>query len=184
MIHIEKKIQINKLFKISCLLFFLFSCKQQESKTSTFNLTEDYLNFTTNMNDGDTLFMFADLSACMSTWIESSYLYKKNGKIYTGGKIISHSHFKTPINLNEIEYPTQQNDSLCFEKLFRVLLLENTNSNSSPMLTISYKNDTVKFYTTDLINHLERIHYYVKIKEKLYPEIEMYQPVTIPTESE
>jgi hypothetical protein len=168
-------------FLMICVIHLvIFSCKQHENEFSTFNLIEDCLNFSTKMNEGDTLFMYADLSLCMSSWIESSYLYKKGGKIYLAGKIIAHSHLKKPLELSEIEYTLQQNDSLCFEKLFQSLDTENLQKNTTPIITISYKQDTMKLYGTDLTNHSERIYFYGKIKQKLYPNEKFYQPTAVP----
>ena len=155
-----------------------------QNKEATFDIKTDLSNFSSKLENGDSLVILADLSACTSWWQEKNTLIKRDNKLM----ISTHAkgEFVDFEKLGEIRYVHLENDSLNFENLFQFMTEKSTDDRriNSNIFTVIYQQDTIKYYSDGLSDHLENIGYYRLIKRRIYPDVEMYQPVEIPPKPE
>lgn len=178
-----------RLFIPSILLVILFGCGTESEKevteaieVSNFNLESDYLNFKEKMEDGDTLRVFADLSICTSWHVEENLFVKHNGKVYLQSENEGEFVDSLEMSLPQVEYAKCISDTLAFEAFFKYLGEERKfgDEEHHGQITISYKGDTIRYRSHDLIDAMRTVDYYIQIKRCLFPEVELYQPVEVP----
>jgi len=76
-------------------------------------------------------------------------------------------------------------DTLNFEDLFRSMQkrMVTIGEYEIPLFRIICRKGTVDYYSDDLIHRLHCLDYYRKIKERIYPDAEIYQPDLTMTEN-
>ncbi|NBG67407.1 hypothetical protein [Acidiluteibacter ferrifornacis] len=133
------------------------------------------------MQENDTVYLLANVSACMVWQVEMNHLFKKNDTIYVetylNGDFIDSSNSY----LAKVPYVITLTDSLNFENLFTYLDLKNINDEkiNSNVITVIHNLDTVKYYSNGLGDHLYNIEYYNSIKRRIYPNASIYQPIEL-----
>ncbi|WP_346854868.1 hypothetical protein [uncultured Draconibacterium sp.] len=167
------------------LIISIFGCiNNKKIEETKFDLNKEILDFSAKIVNGDTLIILADLSACTSWWIEKNTLIK-NEDIIT---ISTHAQgeFVDQTKLDKVEYNCTENDSLNFENLFQFMTNKGTNDRgtNSNVITVIYKQDTIRYFSDGLNDHLKNIGYYILIKRRIFPDVEMYQPVETPPKPE
>lgn len=167
------------------LLISILGCVNNIKKEeSTFNLQNDISSFSSKLEDGDSLVILADLSACTSWWIEKNTLIKNGTKIMI--KTQAKGEFIDQTELDGVQYYYNKVDSLNFENLFQFMDDKATKDRkiNSNVFTVIYHQDTLKYYSDGLNDHLENIGYYLLVKRRIYPDVEIYQPVKVPPKPE
>lgn len=152
---------------------------------SSFDLEKDIYNFSEKMNNGDTLILKARLGVCTSNCHEHNLIYKINDKIYIQSVIedIDYGEDKSKI-LERTPYEYKRNDSLNFENLFS----KQKNNRIKPKDNGDYtfvvinKTDTIVYRGENLIVTLGLIKHYSLIKERIYPNEKIFQPVRVPVD--
>lgn len=152
---------------------------------SRFNLQTDVLDFSTRMTEQDTLTIHADLSACLSWHEETNLLTKKDGQVFISGSVHGEYVEDPDKELERTHYDYLSADTLNFENLFRSMQAKGPEDGrtNAPVFTIIHKQDTVNYYSDDLMDLLHSIDHYIQIKRRLYPEVKVYQPVRVPLEA-
>jgi hypothetical protein len=148
--------------------------------TSKFNLQTDLFDFATKMQDGDTLIIFANLSGCHMRRYEENTLIKKDNKIWIKTLVDLYVIEDEKFEFGPVNYNLKATDNLSFEKLFSYLDAIKTNSNENKPIyfIIKYKNDVVKYYSEGIDGaHFIPYRHYIQIMDKLYPNIEIYDPL-------
>lgn len=149
------------------IIFTSFSCKRE----SKFNLEKDLYQFTEKMENGDTIEIVADLSACMFSGSEKYAFVKENDSIFL--ETFSESSFEQKSQtLPKMFYPIKAKDSLSFENYFKYLKRNDIVVRPRPLINILYKNkhQSYVFSDSDLsdkFTKLDRLHL---IRKKLYPK--------------
>lgn len=173
--HITKvaKHMRNEKFSILILVFatLIFGCEQKvESKKSEFKVAQDYSEFTTKMENNDTLNIGVVLSMC--TWSEYDHLQitKSNDSVFLQlmEKRIMDDE---PVHFNKVVYELK-NDSLNLEKMMTDFDINYQEKISSPFFVITNpkEKDTILLRTTGLGNRGFNIERYQRIMFELYPK--------------
>lgn len=173
----KRTIQLAALF---CILFC--SCENQNSEQSNlprFDVTSDILNLTNTLTENDTLTLLVNASICQSSQIDSLYFFKRSNKLYVNTTI---QNWTSKIELTElgmVEYK-KVNSTLNFETMFRWVINRQKTEHSSCVFTFIHKNDTLRLFSDNLVDHMEILDYYFHIQHRLYPDAKVYQPVYPP----
>jgi len=152
--------------------------KNSEVITS-FNLQKDLFDFSDKLAAGDTLTLFADLSICDSWHTEKNIFYKASDKVLTkswnDGEFVNEDEME----LREVHYQYNPNDSLNFETLLKAfeLSVKNAENQNSPRIKAIHLNDTIVLHSNDYLHSMRIADYYNKIKSRLYPDLSIYKPV-------
>lgn len=109
------KCKIVKKAFILLALSILFSCKNE----SKFDLEKDLYEFSEKMENGDTLEVNVDHSACMFAAYERYNFVKENDTLYLETHSEISSFEKQQQTLPRIIYPFKRNNSLSFENYFK-----------------------------------------------------------------
>lgn len=177
------------------ILVFLFcGCLRKENKKNvlkikliikkldTFNLKRDVFDFSSKMNEMDTLFLYANLSVCTSWWVEKNMFVKKNGEISLltniNNDVLCQGDESVTI---ESEYCYSPTDSLNFEDLFKHMSAkeEDDKDRNSTFLLVC-KKDTMRYYSYDLVDKMQNVDFYIRIKRRLFPGHEAYKSIKPP----
>jgi hypothetical protein len=152
---------------------------------SGFILQTDVLDFSSRMTEQDTLTIHADLSACLSWHEETNLLIKKDGQVFIRGSVHGEYIEEPDKELERTHYDYLSADTLNFENLFRSMQAKGPEDGrtNAPVFTIIHKQDTVNYFSVDLMDLLHNIDHYIQIKRRLYPEAKVYQLVRVPLEA-
>lgn len=153
----------------------LLSCKHE----SKFNLEKDLYQFSEKMENGDTLEVDINHSACMFAAFETYLFLKQNDTLFLETHSEISSFEKQQQTLPKIVYPFKPNDSLSFESYFKYLKKENkANRKYSPSLVTVYypnKNQTQYFNDDGLDDKFKKLDKLFLIREKLYPNDKFFE---------
>ena len=163
----------NKNFGILIIVFvsMTFGCKQKvEPKTSDFKVARDYAEFTSKMENNDTLNIGVLLSMCMWEEFDQLQVTKSNDSIYIQLKE-KRVMDDEPIHFSKVAYQLK-NDTLNLEKMMTDFDINYQKETSSPFFIIinPKEKDTILLRTTGLENRGFNIERYQRIMEQLYPE--------------
>jgi hypothetical protein len=163
----------NQIFSLTILL--LFSCKRE----SRFNLEKDLYQFSRAMENGDTLEVNINHSACMFAAFENYNFVKQNDTIFLETHSEISSFEKQQQTLSKIPYFIDSNDTLSFENYFKYLEKENKPKRdySSPIVTVHYpnKNQTKYFNNEGLKDKFEKLDRLFLVRKKLYPNDKFFE---------
>lgn len=152
------------------MIFTLFSCKRE----SKFNLEKDLYRFTEKMENGDTIEVTADLSACMYAGGEKYTFTKQNDSIFLQTFSEESSFERKSQTLPKIFYDINPKDSLSFENYFKFLNKNDVPKReySSALITINNRNTPhIKyFYDSGLEDKFNKLDKLNLIRKKLYPK--------------
>lgn len=156
-------------------LSIVFSCNRE----SKFNLEKDLYQFSEKMENGDTLEVYVNLSACMFAASEKYNFVKENDTLYleTHSKISSFE--KQQQTSPRIIYPFKPNNSLSFENYFKYLKYENRAKREygSSLVTVYYPNKNQKQYFNDygLDDKFKKLDKLSLIRKRLYPNDKFFE---------
>ncbi|WP_426276054.1 hypothetical protein ACN9MN_14575 [Chryseobacterium sp. S-02] len=151
-------------------LCFIFSCKQHESK---FDIEKDLYRFSEKMEEGDTIVININYSACMYSAHEIFTFTKQKDITYiqTHSEINSFEHKEQ--NLPKIIYKIRPSAPLSFESYFKYLKRRNRpkKETRSPLVTISLKNRPYSeaFYDDGLEDKFEKLDQFSLVRKNIYP---------------
>ncbi|GER57955.1 hypothetical protein ULMA_00630 [Patiriisocius marinus] len=176
-------------FGILTLVFaiLIFGCEQKpEPKKSKFKVAKDYAEFTSKMENNDTLNIGVLLSMCMWSEYDNLQITKSNDSIFLQLKE-KRVMDDEPLHFSKVFYDLK-NDTLNLEKMIIDFDINYQEQISSPFFIINNpkENDTLLLRTTGLGNRGFNIERYQNIMAKLYPEEmaeyrkEYFTPIPIP----
>ena len=149
----------------------IVGCSQSPTPSaSDFRIAQDYFEFASKMENGDTLNIEADLSMCLSGGYDQIQITRSNDSVFLQ-LIESRVMDDAPIHLHKVLYNLRP-DTLSLEKLLADLDVSDPDALSNPffMITNPKEKDTILLRTTGLTDlglHLQR---YESIMLELYPE--------------
>lgn len=165
MIRIRKcSLVKNSLFII--LSLSLFSC-QHESK---FDLNKDLYRFSEKMENGDTLKIMTDLSACMFFAFETYTFTKQNDTLFLEKYSEVSSYEKRAQTLPKIVYKVKVSDPRSFENYFKFLNKKDKPKDRFPLVSVTYKKQTREFYDDGLNDKFIKLDSLSLVKENIYPK--------------
>jgi|WetSurMetagenome_2_1015567.scaffolds.fasta_scaffold01666_5 hypothetical protein len=180
---------MKKLIILTIGFALLFSCSEKKEKTveilgHSFNLEKDIFNFSDSMRNGDTIFLNAKMGVCLSHCEEHNIIYKLNDSIFIQSKYVETSPRNYAKDIEKTLYKYNKSDTLNLEDLITSIRGNRTKRNYYIKYTyqVIYKRDTIEFFTYGLISTLKKMEYYNRIKERIYPNEELYKPVQVPVE--
>ncbi|MCQ9637075.1 hypothetical protein MP477_19190 [Chryseobacterium sp. WG23] len=145
----------------------LFSCQHK----SEFDLNRDLYQFSEKMENGDTMKVKTELSACTFFAFEVYIFIKQNDSLFlekysqidTGGKRTQ--------TLPKIIYKMKANDPLSFENYLKYLNKEDKPDHKSnfPLVSVHYKNQKRNFYDDGLRDKFIKLDRLLLVKENMYP---------------
>ncbi|HBO29405.1 MAG TPA: hypothetical protein DIV44_02255 [Leeuwenhoekiella sp.] len=163
----------NEKFNILILIFatLIFGCeKKVEPKKSEFKVAQDYSEFTTQMENNDTLNIGVVLSMCMWSEYDQLQLTKTNDSVFLQlrEKRVMEDE---PVHFNKVLYELK-NDTLNLEKMMTDFDINYQEEISSPFFIIinPKEKDTILLRTTGLGNRGFNIERYQRIMTELYPK--------------
>ncbi len=169
------KCKIVKKAFILLALSILFSCKNE----SKFDLEKDLYEFSEKMENGDTLEVNVDHSACMFAAYDRYNFVKENDTLYLETHSEISSFEKQQQTLPRIIYPFKRNNSLSFENYFKYLKNENRANRKygSPLVTVYYPNKNQRQYFNDdgLDDKFKKLDKLLSIREKIYPNDKFFE---------
>lgn len=167
------------------ILFTVLSCSRERQKLkqeSSFDLKRDIYSLSQKLNNGDTVFFQVALGVCISQCREYNTIFKKNDSILIQSTIVNIDPKNETKDLNSVLYIFNPNDTLNFENLFSSMKADIKDPKSidgETIFEVRYHNDTLEYYPKNLVFVLSKISFYCKIKERLYPEENLFKPYLI-----
>ena len=169
----------NAKFSILILVFttLIFGCERKvESKKSEFKVAQDYSEFTTKMENNDTLNIGVVLSMCMWSEYDQLQITKTNDSVFLQLKE-KRVMDDEPVHFKKVFYELK-NDTLNLEKIMTDFDVNYQEKISSPFFVIinPKEKDKILLRTTGLGNRGFNIERYKRIMFELYPkEMEKYR---------
>ncbi|MDW9382206.1 hypothetical protein [Chryseobacterium sp. JV558] len=153
---------------ITILLLSLYSCKNE----SKFDLNKDLYHFSERMENGDTIKIKTDLSACMFFAFEVYTFTKQNDTLFLEKYSEESSHDKSSQTLPKIIYKVKAGDPLSFENYLKFLNKEDKpyEKGDFPLVTVTYKNQSRKFYDDGLRDKFMKHDSLFTVRENIYPK--------------
>ncbi len=163
----------NQSFSILILVIaiLIYSCKQKsEPKKSEFKVAQDYAEFTSKLENNDTLNIGVILSMCAWSEYDKLQVTKSNDSVFIQLREKRVMDDK-PLHFSKVVYELN-NDTLNLEKMMTDFDINHQKETSSPFFIIinPKEKDTILLRTTGLGNRGFNIERYQKIMEKLYPK--------------
>jgi len=168
MIIIIRKCNLGRNSLITILLLSLYSCKHE----SKFDLNKDLYHFSERMENGDTIKIKTDLSACMFFAFEVYTFIKQNDTLFLEKYSEESSHNKSSQTLPKIIYKIKAGDPLSFENYLKFLNKEDKpyEKGDFPLVTVTYKNQSRKFYDDGLRDKFMKHDSLFIVRENIYPK--------------
>ena len=142
-------------------------------------MEKDLYQFSEKMENGDTLEVYVNLSACMYAASEKYCFVKENDTLYLETNSEISSFEKQQQTLPKIIYPFKPSNSLSFEDYFKYLKKENkvNRKYSSSLVTVYYpnKNQTQYFNEDGLDDKFKKLDKLSLIRKKLYPNDKFFE---------
>lgn len=163
----------NEKFYILIIVFtiLIFGCKQiVVPKKSEFKIAQDYSEFTTQMENNDTLNIGVVLSMCMWSEYDQLQITKSNDSVFLQ-LIEKRVMDDEPVHFNKVVYELK-NDSLNLEKMMTDFDINYKKETNLPFFVITNpkEKDTILLRTTGLGNRGFNIERYQQIMSILYPK--------------
>ncbi|WP_159473376.1 hypothetical protein [Chryseobacterium sp. 18068] len=156
-------------------LSILFSCNRE----SKFDVEKDLYQFSEKMENGDTLEVYVNLSACMFAASERYNFLKENDTLYLETHSEISSFEKKQQTLPKIIYPFKPNNSFSFENYFKYLKNENKAKRKygSSLVTVYYPNkDQTQYFNDDgLGDKFTKLDKLSLIRKRLYPNDKFFE---------
>lgn len=156
-------------------LSIIFSCNRE----SKFDLEKDLYQFSEKMENGDTLEVYVNLSACMFAASERYNFVKENDTLYLETHSEISSFEKQQQTLPRIIYSFKPHNSLSFENYFKYLKNENRAKREygSPLVTIYYPNKNQRQYFNDdgLDDKFKKLDKLSLIRKRLFPNDNFFE---------
>jgi hypothetical protein len=156
-------------------LSILFSCNRE----SKFDVEKDLYQFSEKMENGDTLEVYVNLSACMFAASERYNFLKENDTLYLETHSEISSFEKQQQTLPRIIYHFKPNNSLSFENYFKYLKNKNRAKREcdSSLLTVYYPNKNQRQYFNDdgLGDKFTKLDKLSLIRKRLYPNDKFFE---------
>lgn len=156
-------------------LSLILSCKHE----SEFNLDKDLYQFSEKMENGDTLEVNVDHSACMFAAFETYTFVKQNETLFLEIHSGISSFERKQQTLPKTIYSIKPNDHLSFENYFKYLEKENKRNGerNSSFVTVNYKNkNQIKYFNTyglgDKFTKLDKLFL---VRKTLYPNDKFFE---------
>lgn len=154
-------------FAFTCLLT---GCKHKTSiKKSNFKISRDYTQFSTKMENNDTLNITVDLSICMGRGYDRLQITKSNDSVYLQirEKVIENDTF----HFKKVHYQLK-NDTLSLERMIADFDMSYKYDSGFPFFVISNPKEKNKIVlqTTGLNNRNFNLRRYENIMHELYPK--------------
>ena len=152
------------------VLSILFSCNNE----SKFDLEKDLYQFSEKMENGDTLEVGINYSACMFAAFETYTFFKQNDTLFLETHSEISSFEKQQQTLPRIVYPFKPNNFFSFENYFKYLKEENRAKrkySSSSLVTVYHPNkNQIQYFNDDgLYDKFKKLDKLSLIRKKLYP---------------
>ncbi|SDR02227.1 hypothetical protein [Flagellimonas zhangzhouensis] len=167
--------KLKSLIFISSILF-IFGCVEKNGLNpiaplaSDFIIGRDYKNFTSKMENSDTLKLTVNLSMCGWMEFDEIVITKNESQIYIQVKE-KRIYNDTTIFFPKVPYELK-NDTLDLEKMINEFDANYIKTTSSPFFIITHpkQKDTIVLRTTGLFNRGFNIQRYNRIMFELYPK--------------
>lgn len=155
---------------ISLIIFsILFSC----TRKSNFDLERDVYQFSDKMENGDTLEVKVNHSACLFLSHELYTFVKQKDTVFLQTYSEISSFEKREQTLPKIVYQVRNKNQPSFENYFKYLAKENKpeTETKSPLVVIYYKNkaQSKSFYDDGLKDKFEKLDRFGLLRQKIYP---------------
>ncbi|SIR29867.1 hypothetical protein [Chryseobacterium sp. RU33C] len=163
-----RKCNLVKRLPLTILSFSLFSCQHE----SQFDLNKDLYHFSERMENGDTVRIMTDLSACMFFASETYTFTKQHDTLFLEKYSEITSYGKTTQTLPKIPYKVKASDPLSFENYLKFLNKEDKphEKGDFPLVTVTYKKQNRKFYDDGLQDKFMKHDSLFAVKENIYPK--------------
>lgn len=177
MIRIRKCSFVKKALFI-IFSFSLFSCKHERK----FDLNKDLYHFSEKMENGDTVKIMTDLSACMFFAFETYTFTKQNDTLFLEKYSEAASYDKKTQTLPKRIYKVKASDPLSFENYLKFLNKEDKphEKGDFPLVTVTYKKQSRKFYDDGLRDKFMKHDSLFLVKENMYPKDTFFKQETPP----
>lgn len=165
------------------LLLFLFCTLNVKAQLDNSSFSDNLSSIDSYLTESENIKVRVNLSVCLGRHFEYLIFSKQNDTVYIQGTV--HADDEENIVLEKIPYLTMENDSLNFENLFLKRLgkdIEERESSSFVYEIVDAKNDTLRLFSSDLVDRIGISIYHFKIMNRLYPNEEIYIPLEIPVE--
>jgi len=163
----------RSFFLLTMLL--LLSCKRE----SKFDLEKDLYQFSRKMENGDSLEVRVNHSACIFVAFENYTFIKENDTLYVETLSEISSFKKQQQSLSKIPYSINPKDSLSFDFFFKYMERENKSArkNYPPIVTVYYRNKSQTKYFNDegLKDKFEKLDKLLSVRAKLYPNDHFFE---------
>ena len=166
------KIKVQILFS----LILIFSCKQQDNrkkitKLSDFNLSTDYIEYKTRMSENDTINVFVNHSICTYQGYERIKIINKRDSLKIIDEYLEKTYDKHPEWKSAFIKTISKNDTIWNFEHFLKINERRTISDDKKhgRIQVSYKHDTIHYYSYGLIDALKFMEEYNRLMVKLYP---------------
>jgi hypothetical protein len=155
---------------ISLIIFsILFSCTPK----SNFDLERDLYQFSDKMENGDTLEVKVNHSACLFLSHEIYTFVKQKDTVFLQTYSEISSFEKREQTLPKKVYNIRNKSHLSFENYFKYLTKENKpeTETKSPLVIIHYKNkaQSKSFYDDGLKDKFEKLDRFGLLRQEIYP---------------
>lgn len=163
-----RKCNFVKKLPLIILSISLFSCKQE----SQFDLNKDLYHFSERMENGDTVKIMTDLSACTFLAFETYTFTKQHDTLFLEKYSEIASYGKTSQTLPKRIYKVKASDPLSFENYLKFLNKEDKphEKGDFPLVTVTYKKQSRKFYDDGLQDKFMKHDSLFAVKENIYPK--------------
>lgn len=156
-----------------CLSFFIFLLLLSCQRESNFDLEKDLYQFSDKMENGDTVEISVNHSACLFLSHELYTFIKQKDTVFLQTYSEISSFEKREQTLPKIVYHVSNKNQLSFEYYFKYLSKENKpkTETNSPIVRIYYKNKAQlkSFYSDDLRDKFEKLDRFGLLRKKIYP---------------
>jgi hypothetical protein len=150
-------------------LSLLFSCQQE----SQFDLEKDLYQFSEKMENGDTIEVNVNHSACLFLSHEIYTFSKQHDTVFLQTHSEISSFEKKEQTLPKIVYNLKHKNKLPFETYFKYLNKENKPKaeTNSPLVIVYYKNkaQSEAFYDDGLQDKFEKLDRFALLRNEIYP---------------
>lgn len=173
-----RKCSTMKKLSFIILIFSLLSCKKEHR----FDLDKDLYQFSEKMENGDTVKIKTNLSACTYFALEEYTFTKQNDTLFV--EKYSSEGSDRQQTLPKMMYKIKAHDPSSFENYFKYLKKTDTvdKNDDRALVSITYKNQRKRFYTSDLRDLFEKIDSLAPVRKKIYPNdtfLQIEEPVPL-----
>jgi len=165
------------------LLLFLFYSLKVKAQCDSSSFSDNLTSIDSYLTTSESIKVRVNLSVCLGRHFEYLIFSKQNDTVFIQGTVRVDD--EKNIVLERIPYLTLENDSLNFENLFLKRIEKNVAERKTSSFVyeiVDTKNDTLRLFSSDLVDRIGISRYHFKIMNRLYPIEEIYIPLEIPVE--